>query len=74
MPTRLQRLTSPPPPPKPRSEYETWLVSEYADRGSLADAIKQQQFKAAGAPGCDMVGGGRGGLVGGCATLHSPCL
>jgi serine/threonine protein kinase len=39
-------------------EYETWLVSEYADRGSLADAIKRGQFKAAdpaaGAPVCDM--------------------
>ncbi|PRW20989.1 kinase [Chlorella sorokiniana] len=39
-------------------EYETWLVSEYADRGSLADAIKRGQLKAtdpaAGARGCDM--------------------
>ena len=51
------------PPPCPShlpqcSEYETWLVSEYADRGSLADAIKRGQFKADDQAGCcDMVGG-----------------
>ncbi|KAI7840569.1 hypothetical protein COHA_005722 [Chlorella ohadii] len=35
-------------------EYEAWLVSEFADRGSLADAIKRGQFKTDDVLGCDM--------------------
>ena len=32
----------------PRRLYETWLVSEYADRGSLADAVASSRFGPAG--------------------------
>jgi hypothetical protein len=34
--------------------YEAWIVSEYADRGSLHEAIVQGLFKAAHPPGWDL--------------------
>ena len=75
----LLPLFMPPPcPPQPtslRSEYETWLVSEYADRGSLADAVKREQFKAADqASGCDMVGGWAVGCWLRCSGMHVLCI